>query len=267
MADNTPDKIPAEDEQMKLALEEQRLKNKKLSLEIEELNKPSYRKLNTWTSALAVVIALGGVFAQNYVSSIKSESAKLETAKATEKSEAAKKSVDSARVRLGYMRDSLTAAAADYASINKQVDSAHQTLAKLLEVIKSVNFAGASNNAQKETINTLINKTQSELASTVPRVYIQIADESQRSAAQLLQSRLRENGFIVPGIENIASKAVAPSKAEVRYYRDEEKDEALKVVQIMKVTNIVAAINDIPRKLAGVTGVRSRQYEIWFPKP
>ena len=265
MTDKESKELTTENEQKKLAVEEQRLKNKKLSLEIEELNKPSYRKLNTWTSALAVVIALGSVFAQNYVSSIKSEAAKLETAKAVEKSEAAKKSVDSARVRLGYVRDSLTAAEAEYESVNKQMDSAHQTLAKLDIAVKALNLTNV-NYAQKENIATLISKTQTELAAIAPRVYIQIGDESQRGPARVLQARLKEDGFIVPGIENVGSKAVLTVKAEVRYYRDEEKDEALKIVQIMSTTGIGAAVNDVPRKIEGGSGVRRRQYEVWFPK-
>ena len=58
-----------------------------------------------------------------------------------------------------------------------------------------------------------------------PRVYIQIADESQRASAKRLQSVLSNQNFIAPGIENVGRKSdiKLPGTSEVRYYHPEEK--------------------------------------------
>jgi len=69
-----------------------------------------------------------------------------------------------------------------------------------------------------------------------PIVYIQIADEIQREKAKKVQSELRQNGFSAPGIENIKGKATIPSNMEIRYFSDEEKNQAEKIGDVLKNT-------------------------------
>lgn len=54
-----------------------------------------------------------------------------------------------------------------------------------------------------------------------PRVYIQIASESQRAAAVCLSSRLREYGYALPGIENVGSRR-SPPTSQLRYFFADE---------------------------------------------
>lgn len=56
-----------------LKLKEQELKVEELTLKVADLKRPAYKKLNFWTSSLAVVIALGGVIGQNIISNIQSK--------------------------------------------------------------------------------------------------------------------------------------------------------------------------------------------------
>ncbi|ROH93006.1 hypothetical protein ED208_00245 [Stagnimonas aquatica] len=54
-----------------------------------------------------------------------------------------------------------------------------------------------------------------------PRVYIQIAGESQRAAAACLGKRLREYGYALPGIENVGGRR-APPASQLRYFFADE---------------------------------------------
>lgn len=63
------------------------------------------------------------------------------------------------------------------------------------------------------------------------RVYIQIYDEEQRQRAVGIQAALRERGFVVPGIENVAITNPALAKnavkgTEVRYFNPQDSDAA-----------------------------------------
>ena len=80
---------------------------------------------------------------------------------------------------------------------------------------------------QKSELN---NRT--DLTSLLPGV-LQVPAQSQREMAQTLQSKLRASGFLVPGIENVEGKATSPMQTEVRFYRDEDRGEALQVVPIL----------------------------------
>jgi hypothetical protein len=80
---------------------------------------------------------------------------------------------------------------------------------------------------------------------------------------------LRKQHFLAPGIENVGKKSNIhiPGKTEVRYYRDEEKDEAVRIISILKGLNLGLHINEDPQRIPGTgRGTRPRHYEIWFSK-
>lgn len=64
-------------------------------------------------------------------------------------------------------------------------------------------------------------KTEIKALSLKPRVYLQIASESQRAAAACLGSRLREYGYVLPGIENVGGRR-APPTSQLRYFFADE---------------------------------------------
>jgi hypothetical protein len=99
------------------------------------------------------------------------------------------------------------------------------------------------------------------VAALPARVYLQIGDESQRPVARALQDRLRDAQFIVPGIENVGAKA--PKLPEVRYFRDEDRADAVRIVQAMKDGGI-ANVRE-PQLTPSKPGtVRPRHYEVWL---
>lgn len=128
---------------------------------------------------------------------------------------------------------------------------------------------------RKEQLKEKIEIKQGPLVSTVasasltPRVYIQIAGESQRSVAASLQSLLRNENFNAPGIENVGKnpRTRIPAATEVRYYREEELDQALRLITLLKSMDLGLKINDAPQKVPGAgRGTRPGHYEIWFSR-
>lgn len=118
--------------------------------------------------------------------------------------------------------------------------------------------AKPGNNAGANADNTTINNLASDLPA---RVYIQIPNEDKRALAKDFQIKLQDNGFLSPGVENISGKAKAPNITEVRYYRDEEQAEAMKVISLLKSINGLK-VNNNPVRVTG--NARPRHYEIWF---
>lgn len=126
---------------------------------------------------------------------------------------------------------------------------------------------------KKQEINEKIDQKEAPLVSSYsnlsPRVYIQISAESQRPIAKSLQEILVNENFLVPGIENIGKKGnvYVPSKTEVRYYREEELPDALRLISIIKSQNPGLQINEVPQKVPGSgRGTRPGHFEIWFSK-
>lgn len=72
----------------------------------------------------------------------------------------------------------------------------------------------------EQTLETL---PESISRKVPPRVYLHIAEEGQRPAAQALQTALIEVGFIVPAIQNVAGKAYVPLESEVRYFASDNR--------------------------------------------
>ncbi|MEX6687981.1 hypothetical protein QTN47_10775 [Danxiaibacter flavus] len=103
------------------------------------------------------------------------------------------------------------------------------------------------------------------VASTLPpRVYIQIANDSQMDLAKVLQATLRKENFIAPGVENVGRKgADIPNAIEVRYFRAEEMAEAQRIISIIKSMNMGLRVNESPQ-LATDNDARPRHYEVWF---
>ena len=127
---------------------------------------------------------------------------------------------------------------------------------------------------KKQEIIEKIDQKESPLVSQYsnnlsPRVYIQISNQNQRTAAESLQATLRNENFVVPDIENVGKKPniYIPPKTEVRYYREEEQQDALRLISIMKSQNIGLPINETPKKIGGAgRGTRPGHFEIWFSR-
>jgi hypothetical protein len=102
-----------------------------------------------------------------------------------------------------------------------------------------------------------------------PRVYIQIGKEEQRAMARELQAVLQQENFITPGIDYGGSRnnIYIPAKTEVRYYREEDRLDAVRLIEILKSKNAMPPVKDIPVRIPGNgRGTRPGHFEIWFSK-
>jgi len=126
---------------------------------------------------------------------------------------------------------------------------------------------------KKEKITEQIEQKEAPLVSSYsnlrPRVYIHISNETQREGAKSLQSTLLNENFSAPGIENVGIKGnfYIPRQTEVRYYREEELPDAVRLISIIKGLNLGSPINEVPQKIPGSgRGTRPGHFEIWFAK-
>ena len=103
-------------------------------------------------------------------------------------------------------------------------------------------------------------------------VYIQLYSEADRGKAEALRDALREAGVPVPGIENVVATqgprmlvTAQLRTADVRYYRDEDRDGALRVSGELQhaAPEVGAPTVRIIRSLSGK--VRPGLVEVWFP--
>ena len=96
---------------------------------------------------------------------------------------------------------------------------------------------------------------------SLPRIYIHIQKEEQRNYARTLSQKLKKKGFLVPGIERISH--TGPEKTEFRYFFEDEKDNAHKIIGKMKSW-------DYECKSAYIAGyensttVKRGHFEIWI---
>lgn len=103
-------------------------------------------------------------------------------------------------------------------------------------------------------------QTPQDLAQT-NRIYLQIRNDSQRDAARKIQDILRENHFIVPGIEKLAS---GPTTTEVRYFRKNEAEQAQKIADLLVQQKILGVTAKYIAGFENSKNIRLGHFEIWF---
>lgn len=95
-----------------------------------------------------------------------------------------------------------------------------------------------------------------------PRIYLMLADESQRKAANELKRRLTSSGYVVVAADNVSGNVDIPTEApELRYFTPTDSAEAQRIALALKpvLGNVVAYL---PEGMPYVS--HARQYEIWF---
>lgn len=102
-----------------------------------------------------------------------------------------------------------------------------------------------------------------------PRLWIYIADEDQRPAAQALEARLRATriGGAMPELPGIVLVKTAPARSMLRCFRPEEcrSDGTALAAAIDTVLRTPAVtLEDFSARYGSSTAVRARHYELWF---
>jgi hypothetical protein len=97
-----------------------------------------------------------------------------------------------------------------------------------------------------------------------PRLYLQIADESQRDLAIKLRKRLQKFGYTVMTIQNVSGNEGIPTQSsELRFFTPSDSVEAQRIAkEIAPFFRSGGIITDLPEGMPYVS--HARQYEIWF---
>ena len=127
------------------------------------------------------------------------------------------------------------------------------------EVVKAATEAVGS--ATKDRPD-LLRKVNQMLPDIPPRVYIHIPKDSQSSQAKAIVEGLEKEGYVVPAIEK--TKGMNLSITELRYYRKAEAEEALKIVNSLKVMKVNVRLVDRSSENENSQNIRARHYELWF---
>jgi hypothetical protein len=94
------------------------------------------------------------------------------------------------------------------------------------------------------------------------RLYPHIAQGSDPAVIEGVRGALRQRGFIVPRVEEIASRM--PTHTEVRYFRQSESAGANVAVETLKA----AGLSDVSAKYIdgyeGSKNIRLCHYELWI---
>ncbi len=144
----------------------------------------------------------------------------------------------------------------DISKLNEQ----KADLEKRTEAAKSA-YRSLANNLDPEQAQKAIEqslKSNPQAAAILPRVFIHIRAASQGSGAKQVAGTLRQQGYIVPGIQMVNK---GPDETQVRYFHGTDQKEAKNIADLL----VGSGVKDVkPELIGGHEDIRPRQYEIWF---
>lgn len=155
--------------------------------------------------------------------------------------------------------------------VDKHIKENEEDLAKVAQLESKEQNGNASpeevslkaNLAEKISIRNESLMVQTSLPKPkTTRVFIHINDEEQRAVMKTLQNNLSGLGFAVPGIENITGKAQIPENPNVRYFNDQDADQAALVVEQLKSLGFTNAYPYRVRAISAPVG----SLEVWLGK-
>lgn len=120
-------------------------------------------------------------------------------------------------------------------------------------------------NLNSEEQQAIKNRVQSGIEAKRPLLYIQIQRESDRAIASKIQTAAQNNGFLAPGIENVAPKKLKSGpKAEIRYFREIDAPYAKKIAEIFE-NSLTGSDYRIVHVKSLASSVSRNLVEIWLP--
>jgi hypothetical protein len=143
------------------------------------------------------------------------------------------------------------------------------TVPKLMELAANDPSAEVAGQAKALALELTANTTYAESIKNTVRampaqVWFHIRSESQRAQAQqdidLLRSRLATGEFLFPGIRRVHN---GPEKAELRYFHKSEKEEVMRLRDILAGIGVQVATHFLGEG-KDTLSVRPRLYEVWL---
>ncbi len=141
-----------------------------------------------------------------------------------------------------------------------RVNSLNRNLRAQSEVLQAVAQVGNDvPAADPEALRRKVEESVSpQTAANSPRLYIQVASESQRERLKQAIAALDAKGYIVPGIENVRTRA--PEHNQLRYYRDSDKAVAEAVARELESSaQLSAAVLKFPQPKHS----KAQHLELW----
>ena len=248
------DRARAEAEQVALREEQARLRESTLQSELAAVTEKSRRvRLFRWGMVGALFLAL--------LAGLAAWTARQESIRAV-KAAAAE---SAARERAEQATQSLATAREQERTQSQRLLS---TLTYELQGLKDTVAATSSNNV---TVQRRIDEVGYSIAkaAAAPRVYIHIADESQRAAAQELERRLEatrigDRALVVPGIQRVGG---APPQALLRcFVADECTQYGPQILSAVnrQLTEPRVRLQDFSRTYTPDGSIRALHFEIYF---
>jgi hypothetical protein len=96
-------------------------------------------------------------------------------------------------------------------------------------------------------------------AKSPQRVYLHIADESQRDLAERLAATLRQHGYLAPGVENVGDRS--PRSSEIRFFNEEDVSLAAQVFELAR-----RDVGDLVKPKCPPLYARRGHLEVFFSK-
>lgn len=160
------------------------------------------------------------------------------------------------RAEVASEQQKLAAVAKDRAEEEKRVSELEDRLEGLRAELTSADAA-------LDIARTLSPETTRRALTTVAqsiRVYIQVTPAGQKTAA-VMQERLQKARYLVPRIEVV--KAV-PRTPQVRYFRSEDKAEAMRIADLVRPDLANVRIVEFQKADLPSSPMRLGHLELWF---
>jgi hypothetical protein len=107
------------------------------------------------------------------------------------------------------------------------------------------------------------------VGGVLPRLFIQVADDQQRTEAGNLRcvlnhSSVNDKPIVVPVIQKVRA---SPANAELRFVNKADAQEAGKIGTLVQgIIGSPIAIRDLSGKFVGREDIKPHTYELWFPE-
>lgn len=213
------------------------LELRKLELEIDSLERPQTKTPTFWIGVASAVVAVVGVFAQNYLSNIQAAQAKLDKTEAErdrDKARADTESLSKQRDALRTERDQLTTSNQQLVAANAQLDAERRNretkLAQLLDAARSTPAT-----AQSQQLASAAAAASNSLYS-IGLYAFGIAESKLRQATEALTS----DGYTIIANDMLTVRPVwLATQPTVFFYSSESADKARSIArQLESITGL-----------------------------
>lgn len=164
------------------------------------------------------------------------------------------------------------------AEVRALLDDNRRTVEQLRASVNALSAAGkAGSDAQlraavvraAERLGGTADALQQSRTDPPPRVYLHIADESQRAGAEafgrlLAQQRLGDAAIVVPGVQRVGGQR--PGSVLRCFHADECRTEAPALAALANrlLASPTLAVQDLSARYENDPGLRPHHYEVWF---